>query len=456
MTILLVDDEREIADLAALYLENEGFNTRKFYCGRDALECVAREKIDLAILDVMLPDIDGFELCRRIRRSTCFPSSCSRPRTRNWTRLPDSRSVRTIMSPSPFRPLELVARVKAQLRRFTRYNPSREAEEDVLSIKGLTLNRLTHECTLDEKPLSLTPTEFSILWLLMEKPGQVIGAEELFERVWGEKYLNNAGNTVMVHIRHLRKSSGILRKSPGISRPCGEWDIKLKAEMRRIWIRALIWWVLIFFGVPVLTLIAYGMAGSLIRNILNSFFFYTGGAVNWGGIGTIWMIAGIGVPALTVLFCAVSSSRAVRKAQNKNIWAIETFLRGLDAEQTPDSLPPEWFFLERSLISSKREAQLAGEQAKLEAQRKNDLVTYLAHDLRTPLASVLGYVSLLDEAPDLPPGAEKEIYENRFGKGPPPGGLDRRTVRRHPLQLADDGAAQGENSPPLHAGTDGG
>lgn len=164
----------------------------------------------------------------------------------------------------------------------------------------------------------------------------------------------------------------------------------------------MIWWVLIFFGVPVLTLIAYGMAGSLIRNILNSYFFYTGGAVNWGGIGTIWMIAGIGVPALIVLCCAISSSRAVRRSQNKNVQAIETFLRSLDVGQTPDSLPPEWFFLERSLISSKREAQLAGEQAKLEAQRKNDLVTYLAHDLRTPLASVLGYVSLLDEAPDLP------------------------------------------------------
>ncbi len=164
----------------------------------------------------------------------------------------------------------------------------------------------------------------------------------------------------------------------------------------------MIWWALIFFGVPVLTLIAYGMAGSLIRNILEGFFFYTGGAVNWGGIGTIWMIAGIGVPALIVLFCAISSSRAVRRAQNKNVQAIETFLRCLDAGQTPDSLPPEWFFLERSLISSKREAQLAGEQAKLEAQRKNDLVTYLAHDLRTPLASVLGYVSLLDEVPDLP------------------------------------------------------
>lgn len=228
MTILLVDDEREIADLAALYLENEGFNTRKFYCGRDALECVAREKIDLAILDVMLPDIDGFELCRRIREEHMFPILMLTAKDAELDKITGLALGADDYVTKPFRPLELVARVKAQLRRFTRYNPSREAEEDVLSIKGLTLNRLTHECTLDEKPLSLTPTEFSILWLLMEKPGQVIGAEELFERVWGEKYLNNAGNTVMVHIRHLREKLGDSAEKPRYIKTV--WGVGYKIE----------------------------------------------------------------------------------------------------------------------------------------------------------------------------------------------------------------------------------
>ena len=106
----------------------------------------------------------------------------------------------------PFQPLELVARVKAQLRRFIRYNSSEpQQEESILSVSGLILNHDTHECTLNEKPLSLTPTEFSILWVLGSSRGHVVSSEELFRDVWGEKYYSNSNNTVMVHIRHLRE-----------------------------------------------------------------------------------------------------------------------------------------------------------------------------------------------------------------------------------------------------------
>jgi two-component system response regulator VanR len=105
----------------------------------------------------------------------------------------------------PFNPLELAARVKAQLRRYTQYNSGEKiSSPDVIEINGLVINRATHGCTLYDEPLVLTPIEFSILWLLCERRGQVISAEELFETVWGEKYLDR-NNTVMVHIRRLRE-----------------------------------------------------------------------------------------------------------------------------------------------------------------------------------------------------------------------------------------------------------
>jgi two-component system response regulator VanR len=109
----------------------------------------------------------------------------------------------------PFQPLELVARVKAQLRRFTRYNSSEPLrEEKIIAFAGLVLNKDTHECTLNERPLSLTPTEFSILWVLASNRGRVVSSEELFREVWGDKYFTNSNNTVMVHIRHLREKMG--------------------------------------------------------------------------------------------------------------------------------------------------------------------------------------------------------------------------------------------------------
>ena len=106
----------------------------------------------------------------------------------------------------PFQPLELVARVKAQLRRFTKYNSAKPLrEEKLIEFSGLVLDKDSHECTLNEKPLALTPTEFSILWVLGSNQGRVVSSEELFHEVWGEKYFSNSNNTVMVHIRHLRE-----------------------------------------------------------------------------------------------------------------------------------------------------------------------------------------------------------------------------------------------------------
>ena len=202
--ILVVDDEAAIADLVEVCLKNEGYTVYKCGSGEAALTCVARQHLDLAILDVMLPDMDGFTLCQTIRQHHLFPIIMLTARVEDMDKIMGLTLGADDYITKPFNPLELVARVKAQLRRYTRYNEAEKGAGDVIDFNGLVINRATHECTLYEQPLGLTPIEFDILWMLCENRGQVISAERLFETVWGEKYLDR-NNTVMVHIVNLRK-----------------------------------------------------------------------------------------------------------------------------------------------------------------------------------------------------------------------------------------------------------
>lgn len=204
--VMVVDDEKEIADLIELCLTNENFHVSKFNNGQDALDFIEKEKTDLAILDVMLPDIDGFSVCRRIREKHNFPVIMLTARDEEIDKITGLTLGADDYITKPFRPLEMVARVKAQLRRFTRYNPADPSQdENSIVFSGLVMDKDTHECTLNEKRLSLTPTEFSILWLLASNRGRVVSSEELFHEVWGDKYFTSSNNTVMVHIRHLRE-----------------------------------------------------------------------------------------------------------------------------------------------------------------------------------------------------------------------------------------------------------
>lgn len=206
INILVVDDEQSIANLIEVYLKNEGFTIYKFYNGQDALRCVQSEQLELAILDVMLPDIDGFTLCQKIREKHNFPVIMLTAKEEEIDKITGLTLGADDYITKPFRPLELVARVKAQLRRFTKYNSAEpKQEEHMIAFSGLVLDLDNHECTLNEKNLSLTPTEFSILWVLCSNRGRVVSSEELFHEVWGDKYFTNSNNTVMVHIRHLRE-----------------------------------------------------------------------------------------------------------------------------------------------------------------------------------------------------------------------------------------------------------
>ena len=228
-SILIVDDEREIADLVALYLTNEGFDVHKFYDPLEALTCVESQRLDLAILDVMMPGMDGFALCRKIREAHTYPVIMLTAKEEELDKITGLTLGADDYITKPFRPLELMARVKAQLRRYTRYNQvEAPKEENIIAFSGLVIDQDTHQCLLNERPLSLTPTEFSILWYLASNRGRVVGAEELFHAVWGEKYYTSSSNTVMVHIRHLREKMGDAAEHPKYIKTV--WGVGYKIE----------------------------------------------------------------------------------------------------------------------------------------------------------------------------------------------------------------------------------
>ena len=226
MNVLVVDDEKEIADLVELYLKNEDYNILKFYNSKEALECIEKEKIDLAILDVMIGKISGFDICKTIREKELnFPIIMLTAKIQDKDKITGLTIGADDYITKPFNPLELVARVKSQLRRYTKYNEKKE--NDSIYIDGLEINEVTHKCLLYEKEIDLTPLEFDILHYLANNKGHVVSSEELFEKVWKEKYLEN-NNTVMVHIRRIREKLKEDTKNPRFIKTV--WGVGYKIE----------------------------------------------------------------------------------------------------------------------------------------------------------------------------------------------------------------------------------
>jgi two-component system response regulator VanR len=226
--ILVVDDEQTITDLIEIYLKNENYNVFKFYNGRDALKCIESENIDLAILDIMLPDVNGFSICQRIRENYTFPVIMLTAKDEETDKITGLTLGADDYITKPFRPLEMVARVKAQLRRYKKYNYIPIQSETVITHSGLVIDVNTHECQLNESPLSLTPTEFSILRILCENKGNVVSSEQLFHSIWGDEYYSKNNNTITVHIRHLREKMNDSMGNPKFIKTV--WGVGYKIE----------------------------------------------------------------------------------------------------------------------------------------------------------------------------------------------------------------------------------
>jgi len=226
--ILIVDDEREIADLVELYLHNENYTVFKYYSAKEALASIGETIFDLAILDVMLPDGNGFAICQKIREKYHYPVIMLTAKEEETDKITGLTLGADDYITKPFRPLEMVARVKAQLRRYKKYNSAPAQEETVIAHSGLLIDVNTHECLLNEKTLSLTPTEFSILRILCEQKGNVVSSEQLFHEIWGDEYFSKSNNTITVHIRHLREKMNDSVENPKYIKTI--WGIGYKIE----------------------------------------------------------------------------------------------------------------------------------------------------------------------------------------------------------------------------------
>lgn len=232
--ILIVDDEKEITDLIELYLKNEGYQVYKFYSSKEALSCIESETLDMAVMDIMMPDMTGFDLCRKIREKHNYPIIMLTAKDAEIDKITGLTLGADDYITKPFRPLEMMARVKAQLRRYKRYNmtaagqPSDQEGESVIIHSGLVMNIKTHECFLNERPLLLTPTEFEILRILLEKKGNVVSAEELFHEIWKDEYYSKNNNTITVHIRHLREKMNETAEAPRYIKTI--WGVGYKIE----------------------------------------------------------------------------------------------------------------------------------------------------------------------------------------------------------------------------------
>ena len=227
MKILIVDDEKEIAELVAVYLKNEGFETQVHFSGADALQAIRSGPFDLAVLDVMLPDADGFALCRAIREQYHYPVIMLTARTQDIDKISGLAMGADDYVTKPFSPPELVARIKAQLRRFTQYNDA--PPKHVFEHAGLKVDSEMHKCWLFDEEIALTPIEFGILSLLCRRAGKVVSTGEIFETVWGEKYLDS-NNTVMVHIRRIREKLHEPSRNPRFVKTV--WGVGYKIETR--------------------------------------------------------------------------------------------------------------------------------------------------------------------------------------------------------------------------------
>ena len=206
INILVVDDEKEIADLVEIYLVSDGYRVFKAENAKEGLDILDRENIHLVLLDLMRPGMDGLERCRKIRETNKIPIIMLSARSTDLDKILGLGTGADDYVVKPFNPLELTARVKSQLRRYTQLNPQSSAlqgAKNEISIRGLVINKDNHKVTVYDEEIKLTPIEFDILYLLASNPGRVFSTDEIFEKVWNEK-VYEANNTVMVHIRRLR------------------------------------------------------------------------------------------------------------------------------------------------------------------------------------------------------------------------------------------------------------
>jgi DNA-binding response OmpR family regulator len=230
-TILIVDDEKEIRELVDIYLKGDGYNTIKACDGLEAINLLEENDVDLIILDVMMPNLNGIEACLKIREMREMPIIMLSAKSEDIDKILGLNMGADDYLTKPFNPLELVARVKSQLRRFHKFSKkvdtSSQDDNNVIQIDDLIINLETHEVLLVDNLLKLTPTEFDILALLAQSRGKVFSIENIYESVWNQEFMTS-DNTVMVHIRKIREKIEENPRSPRFIKTV--WGVGYKIE----------------------------------------------------------------------------------------------------------------------------------------------------------------------------------------------------------------------------------
>ncbi|PRR77802.1 Transcriptional regulatory protein SrrA [Clostridium liquoris] len=223
--VLVVDDDNEIRESIEIYLKNEGIRVIGACDGVEALAALEKQEIHLIIMDIMMPKMDGIKATFKIRESKNIPIIMLSAKSEDTDKILGLNIGADDYVTKPFNPLELVARVKSQLRRYTNFGHFKE--EDEIQIRGISLNKGTKTINVNGEEVSLTPTEYKILELLMENKGRVFSIAEIYTKVWNEPFYNGE-NTVAVHIRRLREKIEINPKEPEYLKVV--WGIGYKIE----------------------------------------------------------------------------------------------------------------------------------------------------------------------------------------------------------------------------------
>ena len=210
--VLIVEDDKEIREGVQIYLQSQGYKVFQAADGIEGLEVLEREEIHLAIIDIMMPRMDGIRMTMKLREKYDFPVIMLSAKSEEVDKITGLNIGADDYVTKPFTPMELMARVNSQLRRYRRFLEKLAPRENVHVIGGLEINEDTVEVTMDGNPVKLTPIEYKILLLLAKNPGRVFSSEEIYERVWQEKAINT--DTIMVHVRNIREKIEIDPKKP--------------------------------------------------------------------------------------------------------------------------------------------------------------------------------------------------------------------------------------------------
>lgn len=211
--ILVCDDDKEIVDAIEIYLSQDGYHIFKAYDGEQAIELLKREDIHLLIMDIMMPKLDGIRATLKIREHSSIPIIILSAKSEDTDKILGLNIGADDYITKPFNPLELAARVKSNLRRYTSLGSLSAESKTVYQVGGLVINDDTKQVTVDDEPVKMTPIEYNILLLLVKNQGRVFSIDQIYESIWNEDAIG-ADNTVAVHIRHIREKIEINPKEP--------------------------------------------------------------------------------------------------------------------------------------------------------------------------------------------------------------------------------------------------